>query len=86
MACVSKLKVIRTLYLENDSSKGKVRQNVAGFLKVMKKKDLKKKVLPYSTKLARSLRCPGFLSADFILLKHLRSPKIPPLRAEGEQE
>lgn len=42
MASVSKLKVIRTLYLENDSSKGKVLQNVAGFLKVMEKKEEKK--------------------------------------------
>lgn len=43
MASVSKLKVIRTLDLENDSSKGKVLQNVASFLKVMEKKNLKKK-------------------------------------------
>ena len=38
MACVSKLKVLLTLYLENDSSKGKVLQNIASFLKVMGKK------------------------------------------------
>lgn len=71
MACVSKLKIICTLCLENESSKGKVLQNVAAFLKVMEKKILKKKSSELH-KISQKLKSPGFFSVDFSPLKQHR--------------